>query len=155
MCYYSNMQLNKTFISTFKNKKNVFCLLGLVFYVVFIISIFIPKRSKIYGAYNYTVDEVVVERIVLRIDNTASYYQNKNGQLVEWNDGAVKKWRAVLNRTEVTEYLQKDLHASVIQIQICNSSNKSFFQLFKISNEMLYSKLGTGGVNYQKCFLKE
>lgn len=149
------MQFNRSFFSKIKSPKYLFTALGILFYVVFIISLFVPKKNKIYGTFNYAVDGVILERIVLRINNTASYYQNENGQLMEWNDGCIKKWRAVLNRTEEKEYKEKDLYTSIIQIQLCNSSNQSFFQLFEINNNVLYSKIGTGGVYYQKCFLKE
>lgn len=149
------MQFKRLLLSKFKNTKCLLSGLGILFYIVFVVSLFVPTKNKIFGTFNYTVDGVILERIVLRIDNTASYYQNKNGQLIEWNDGSIKKWRAVLNRNEEQEYKEQDLYASIIQIQMCNNSNQSFFQLFKMSNEMLYSKLGTGGVYYQKCFLKE
>lgn len=149
------MQFKKSFLSKFKSPNSLLSGLGILFYIVFIVALFVPTKNKIFGTFNYTVDGIVLERIVLRIDNTASYYQNKNGQLVEWNDGSIKKWRAVLNRKEEQEYKEKDLYASIIQIQMCNNTNQSFFQLFKMSNDMLYSKLGNDGVYYQKCFLKE
>ena len=145
----------KTLFKTLRNNKRIVLgVCGVLFYVAFIVGLFIPTGSKMYGSFSYSHEGIVMEQIVLHIDNSAHYYRNVDGKLVEYNNGAIRKWKAVLNKKEDQEYKENGLISSVVQIQLNNESGQSFFQLFKINNYTMYSKVEIGGADYQKCFVK-
>jgi len=141
-----------------KIKQNKGLLISFAFslFMIFMILIaFVPTKNSTIGRYILIIDNKLKEELVLHINNTAEYYTyDDNGNKYQPYDGRIKKWRMIYNNTQFIEYSEKGYIASKYQIVLTDEDWSTFFQVFKINNETLFSKI-TNDEETQKCYKKQ